>query len=321
MEEPFCPDEAEYSPCTCSLSPEGKFIGCFNVLAEDVRGVFGNPNTSSIDLYHRVRINLNVSDETIPEDLLNSRTASHLEIHCPDRNPYRLQVDPKAFSPSYDVLTTLEIANCDLTKTDFSFLSGFFRLDKLTFTSCSNLHVMFPSTLPSLGSLTDLAIHRSYDLRELTTFPTLSKGLKAFRLYGNAETSALNDPAVGRILDWVLESSAGSLETLQLNYNVLTEVPAQISRFKALHSLYIQNNFISLVPSCSVLFTAPVRSFAFHSSKLQHLKPNAFQGDFSRAKAISFIDNGLTRLEASAFRPLLEQLRETDAVVYVEQSN
>ena len=335
-EFPFCDDEADYLPCICADGPEGKYVGCFNVPIDDVTAIFRNPNTES---YQRVRLNLNSTDEMIPADVLNSRTVSSLEIHCPNLVSYQLQVDPAAFRPSSGVMTSLEIANCDLMKTDFSFLSGFSNLEQITFTSCSNFQPSL-STLPALSGLVDLAIHQSYGLREITSFPKLSRGLKAFRLFGNAETSALNDAAAKRFLDWILESSSATLETLQLNYNVLTEVPEQIPSFTSLSSLSLQNNFIALVRQCSLVFTAPVKTFLLHSNKLRTIQPGAIQGlssnsnlkistfylnfcptgDFSQTKAITFIDNGMSRLEGNVFAPLLDQLRDTDTIVSVELS-
>jgi len=79
----FC-EQDDYSPCICYDWTVGVDIACFSVPIDDVYDIFHPAENHVTKDYHRVRINLNNSDDGIQADILGSHTTKILEISCPD---------------------------------------------------------------------------------------------------------------------------------------------------------------------------------------------------------------------------------------------
>lgn len=180
-----------------------------------------------------------------------------------------------AFESTKDIVTSVEVNNCDLTELNFKFLNGFSNLDTLIISSSHNLPTSF-KTLPLLPKLATLEIHHCSKLDQLTSFPTLD-GIQSFLLYENPD---LGDEIVDNILTWMGDSpAANSLVNLGLNANNLTKIPSGISKFTSLNSLELQNNKIPVVRTGELSFTAPVKSLFLYSDELEMIEKDSFQGN------------------------------------------
>ncbi len=192
-----------------------------------------------------------------------------------------LQIDPNAFRLTKSYTTEFLLNHIDCTLMDLNFLSGFDKLYKLVFTNVWNIQFCLPS-LPSLPRLSVLRLVYCSGLNEFNTFPILLNGLKDFQLYGfeNDITERIfTDKTVDRILDWVLLSSSDTLEELTIvNSTQLTQVPRQISSFKALKELWLHNNNISSVKTNAFHFNVPVSSLNIKENGIKEIEANAFQG-------------------------------------------
>ena len=195
------------------------------------------------------------------------------------------------------------------------------------------------TTLPLLPKLTLLELFDVRGLDEsITSIPTLSTGgLKTFKFY---QSGMHSDASVSRMLDWILLSSAKTLETLRIDDIGITEIPSQISFFTALNHLDLDRNSISTIKNGALRFSVPVSKLRLWSNEIKSIEPGAFQGiflcyvtclcifslfDYNTALYThtlyilyltgNFRDafvvleyNPFTRFDESVFRPMLEQM-------------
>ena len=231
-----CP--ADYSPCTCSAESTGELkVQCSNgVTMKEIRNIFSRTQYNPYEL----EIIPSAEDvSTIPADLLENKSASEIKINCPSSD-YILKIHQDAFrSSAISEFGTIVISGCDLSQLDFAFLQGFDKLTVLQITYSSNIHLSGFFQLPNLANLELLDIDTCTGLNDETmSFPVLYNGLTALALTGNG----LDDDAMSRALETILESSAEKLEILTINQNPLTKIPDQIKEFTALSELYLGNN-------------------------------------------------------------------------------
>jgi len=190
-----------------------------------------------------------------------------------------------AFESTKEIVTSVEVTNCDLTELDFKFLNGFSNLVTLIISSSQNLAASF-QTLPLLPKLSTLEIHHCSNLDQLTSFPILN-GIQSFLLYENPD---LGDESVDNILTWMGDSpNADSLVNLGLNANNLTKIPSGISKFTSLNSLELQNNKIPVVKTGELSFTAPVKSLFLYSDELETIEKDSFQGTNELLPKVNYV--------------------------------
>ncbi len=111
----------------------------------------------------------------------------------------------------------------------------------------------------------------------IITLPTLSNGgLKKFTLLFSGEN--INDASVSRMLDWILISSAKTLEKFQIVNVGITEIPSQAPLFTALEYLVLDQNSISSIKKWALSFSVPVKVLRLWENKINSIEPDAFQG-------------------------------------------
>jgi len=118
-------------------------------------------------------------------------------------------------------------------------------------------------------------------MNHLNLFPNLTKGLKVFHFWGNVNNihTIYNDETVERIIDWLLLSSANTLEEMTITYmNQVTRVPYKMSSFKALERVSLGSNNISTIKSGAFSFSAPVSSLGIQENGIMEIEPGAFRG-------------------------------------------
>ena len=271
-----------YSPC--HLSNVG--VICNQVSLKEVKRVF------SLTSFHglpSVKLVLKpyISTETfIPEDILGNKRVLEIWIEYPQgtvqNKSTSLQVDPNAFRATKNYTRTFTLNNFDCVLLDLSFLSGFDKLNTLTFGNLGNIHFCLPS-LPTLSGLVKLGIDYCLGLNELYSFPLIKTGLKGFSFIGITEECdcflRYTDETVDRVLEWVFISSGNTLEELKIaDMAEMTKVPHRISSFKSLTKLKMYNNNISTIKTGDLSFNAPVLLLDITKNNITQIEPGALRG-------------------------------------------
>ena len=120
-------------------------------------------------------------DRFIPANLIGNRNVTSLVISCHLQNTKSnyINLDRDAFMASNNSLVDLTIETCNLMNLDWSFLTGFVKLDTLNILYCSNFQLTI-HTLPPLKTFSTLIIESmviSTSVPEIVKLPTLAKGL------------------------------------------------------------------------------------------------------------------------------------------------
>ncbi len=185
-------------------------------------------------------------------------------------------MDVNAFQNTKNYTKFFTLRNIDSSQLDFGFLSGFNQLTDLTLNKVQHIEKSLP-TLPLLPQLSYLELYNVTGFNEpILTFPTLpTSGLKSFEF---AVSGKHTDASVSRMLDWILLSSAKTLEKLSIDYVGITQVPFQIPSFKALKHLNLIGNAISTIRNGSLLFSVPVTKIFMRSNNISLIEPGAFRG-------------------------------------------
>lgn len=269
----------DYSPCTYSLGD----VTCDGVIIEEVQHIFRRtiiPILHSFTLSIRPETNLR-----IPENVLDNKRAMEIEILHPwnydgVKQSSSIQVDANAFLSTRNFTKALKIENMNCSHLDLHFLNGFNQLTNLTMNNMRDIHVC-ANTLPVFPRLTTLNLHSSYST--LDFFPLLTNGLKVALFWGNEDYPdyTLHDENIDQTMDWLLLSSSNTLEELTIKQmRRLTRVPRQISSFKALRKLWLNENGLSTIKPGALSFSAPVSSLNIFGNGITEIKPGSFQGNF-----------------------------------------
>jgi len=249
-----------------------------------------------------------------------------------------LQVDADAFRSTKNYTTDFKINMIDCTLLDLGFLSGFDKLTKLMFANIYNIQECL-SNLPLLSRLIKLHFEYCSGMNEFYHFPALTNGLRVFQFVNDNITKShsdliINDETVDRIMDWLLLSSANTLEELAITYmNQVSRVPHKVASFKALTKLWLFDNNLSSIKSGELSFSAPVSVLHISDNGINEIEPGAFEGkhdnsmftdkkflltisinfyinntgDFKDAEVFVY-NNNLSRFEESVFGPILQQM-------------
>jgi len=270
----------EYTPCNHTNG----FVICDKVPLEEVQKLFKRTVSSKLASVQLILQPYIFSETYIPEDVFGSKRILHILIEYPDvvvNSSLSLQVDADAFQSTKSHTNQFTINIIDCTLLDLGFLSGFDKLIYLDLANIDNIQHCLQS-LPPLPKLTTLYFKYFTGMNQLNTFPTLTNGLKDFRFFGDVykirETQ--NDETVNRIMEWLLLSSANTLETMAMvEMNQVTQVPHKIASFKALRKLWLRdNNNISSIKSGAFSFTAPVSFLSITDNGITEIEPSAFRG-------------------------------------------
>lgn len=268
----------DYRPCNYFKGD----VVCDSISIEEIRRVFHQtiiPVLDSITLILRPSIS-----GFIPSNILSNKRTPELSIQFNDgsqNSSINWQVDTEAFRYTKNYTKTFRVNFMDCAKLNFRFLAGFDKLNNLTFSNILNIHNCFP-TLPPLLILSHLAFHNCTGIDELYNFPTLvTDRLKTVAFVCNESNikEVWNDTTVNRVMNWLLISSAETLEEITFkNMKQLTKIPIQIQSFNALNKLNLNNNGISTVVGYSLSFFAPVLNVDLGNNQIKTIGKNAFNG-------------------------------------------
>lgn len=229
-----------------------------------------------------VTLNIRYPDDKIPADILSNKRTENLHLVSNDEEEHiELQVDSNAFRSTKNFTKSFLIYNFDGKNLELDFLSGFNKLRNLTFDTITNIHDCFPK-LPPLPNLKILVMQYVSGLVDIQTFPHLVHGLNSVALAPHKEEEVWDNETVGSILEWLLISSAETLEYLSLEDNdYLTQVPTQISSFKALNYLRLVKNNIHTIKTGALTFSSPVITLRLFFNSFKVIQPGAFQGKYT----------------------------------------
>ncbi len=247
----------------------------------DVLAVF--TRTNKIDLL-RVELTLSSTEDTIPANILSNKQSAQLAFAC--LHNQQLKIDQRAFTTSQGTTQTLAINFCDLSQQSFAYLTGFIKLRAMSFFSTANLQADF-NNLPVLNSLDSLTINNSTGINQLQIFPSLARGLITFFIGNNVD---MNDATMDRFMTWISTRSTDTLESLTINGNRLTRIPASLGLFQKLNYFSANsNNFASTITTGLLSFSTQVRLIYLAQAGVTAFQAGAFSGN----KAIPFgIDFG-----------------------------
>ena len=157
-----------------------------------------------------------------------SRVRGELEIIGQYDLPPLLRVDPNAFRSSSDSLQSISFQQLDSSLLDYSFLAEFRNLSELVFIEMSDLHRILPS-LPAIPALTTLYFGLEPSLN--TAFTPGDSVLQCDGLIIlDISYCGTDDYGLAQLLDWILLSSA---KTLQAIY--ITDMRIHLYLYKWLH--------------------------------------------------------------------------------------
>ena len=177
----------------------------------------------------------------IPANFLSYRNVTgYLILECPSDPNENFQVPIVIDSKAFNASSRLKIENCDLGRLDFSFLIGFRQLDALMIANSSSMEKANWEILPLLPQLMQIIIRNDNPLIQndwnkwIQKLPPLTNGLITFICYGGVD-----DEAADRLVQWLLSSSAATLEHLEMQQTKLTQIPQGISNFENLIDILI----------------------------------------------------------------------------------
>ncbi len=287
-------------------------VDCDEVPMNEIQNSF-NKTKPPIKI-HSLTLWIRSSGDFIPADLLGeSQLTEELLIRGSRRNQNYslLEVDPNAFRSSLRNATLKRVTigyYLEGIALDFSFLTGFDNIRDLYFLSIKHLN---PTSLPTLPSLTNLIFSYIENLNSIAlpalpklTFLTFSystglneafqdnstfiletdQGLNYFGVYD----CELNTNGLANLLDWVLPSSAETLKKLTIRGNSITSVPVQLSSFRSIEYLSMENNRILLNIGNNSIYYDHSETPSYSTiidmilSKIASVESGAFQGDITK---------------------------------------
>jgi len=283
-----CPNEENYSPCTCTRfngtgGVQNYWVTCTEIALAEVASVFERTTTADLD---RFELYLSPTDptKTIPADLLNNHQTLWTYIYCrPAGSP--LIVHSQAFRSSQNLMKQIYLRDCDMSQLNFDFLSGFNKVYDIDFWSMSNVGQANWASLPQLPSFDSLRIYQSTGLNEWISFPQLATEITSLSL----STNDIQDEAMNRILNWTFHYSANTLNYLYMNGNELTQIPKQLQAphsFPNLRYLYLndQKTGIPLITTgslpCSSSYSYMDYWLDATNNRITTIEAGAFQGYF-----------------------------------------
>ena len=107
--------------------------------------------------------------------------------------------------------------------------------------------------------------------------------------WNSPENPKMSDESMSRMMDWLLPSSANSLEIISFQSNVddaanLTRTPLQLASFKNLKEIYFPTNFGNMTVLSGTFFSNQIERIGLYG--VVSVEEGAFQGIFSPNKSI-----------------------------------
>ena len=141
-----------------------------------------------------------------------------------------LEIDFDAFNSSRETLNYLCIAECDVSRMDFDFLTGFDQLNTLMMANLSNVlkgnWSRIPSLPPEIFFSMTICDSNLIDWNEtvIDDQPRFPSGLENVVLHNKH----FGDEMIDRILENLFNSTGETLINLQINTGKLTRLPLQL---------------------------------------------------------------------------------------------
>jgi len=274
--------KSSFDSAPCSIFDGG--VVCDQVSLKEVQRMFNRTSFLRLDSVKLVLKPNLVNKKSIPKDVFGKKQTANIWIEYPTEVNVNLslslKVDPNAFRSTKPFTEIFTINHIDCNVLDLEFFTGFDKLTNLTFQNIHDIQHCLPS-LPPFSRLTSLNIKYCTGLNELNVLPSLKNGLKTVKFRGSIYDThkTINDTTVGRIMDWLLLSSANTLQVLEIMYmNQVTRVPDKIASFKALRTLRLHDNSISVVKSGAFSFSVPVSLLNIQGNGIKEIEPGAFRG-------------------------------------------
>lgn len=364
-----------YSEEPVSIGIICRDVNSFSVVQE----VFRRPTTAKEIQTFDLRIPTSEINNTIPSDLLNSTVVKSILLDCYNELTY-LRIDPKSFSASTDDNEFIGIENCDLSLLNYKFLENFTALNYLLYFNVVSLSSSWVS-LPVLSSLAMIRVSETEEFEGFNRFPIsnvpawselevfscphfqfLPTPLPSFKILticmcplfkqwniigqlkklSSIHLEGFNEEEINNALDtFVLSPLVDTIVTLDLSFNKLTNVPAQIKSFSQLQYIYLTSNTISTANKESLAFITPyLKELSLLENGLSNIEPGAFQGKLLyflmlnihfyerqqhyignfRNCEIDLRSNNLTRFKSSVFKPSLEQMEKHIGFIIIYES-
>ena len=177
--------------------------------------------------------------------MLSGKRSEFVTLLCPVSD-YQLKVDPAAFSSSSSYTDQFFISGCDLSQTDFTFLTGF---SKRTF-----LTLVRSITLQNLQGIPPLPSLKTVVIGSCTGFQQWSNSVTAPSFQSlSLSNNQFDDLAEDRVLR-SFSTSSNSITVISLTNNKLTTIPNQLRIFTRLSYLSLEDNNIPIVANNSIVF-------------------------------------------------------------------
>jgi Leucine-rich repeat (LRR) protein len=241
-------------------------IVCNQVPIGDVQAAFNR--TTATDIY-RFSLTPTANTATIPSNLLSGKRTQFVTLVCPTSN-YLLKIDPTAFTSSSSYTEQFFISGCDLSQTDFTFLTGF---STMTFLQLVRSTLQNLQGIPPLPSLKTIVIGSCTGFKQWSTSVT-APSLQSLSLSSNQ----FDDLDADRVLR-SFSASSNSITVISLTNNKLTTIPDPLRIFTRLSYLSLENNNIPIISNNSlVLSAAAVEALYLTNSQLSTVQPGALQG-------------------------------------------
>ena len=221
---------------------------------------------------------MQIEDNFIPEDIFINHGVINISLSGKIPDQYHPEIHPEAFRSCQNVLQYFRLASLDMSKMNFSFLTGFHQLTKLEMTNMINTHL---TAFPLLQNLKELSVSNSARLAELFNFSFCLNGFEKLIL----QHIGLTDEDADQILKWIASGpSKETLNYLDLSGNALTRISQHIKLLSGLEILLIGDQTepgFGVVPAFSFYFHHPIRLLNLSSCYITEIQPEAFQGFIS----------------------------------------
>ena len=260
----------DYSPCSCNLDDSDNLnIVCNQVPIGEVQAVFAR--TTAIKIY-RFSLTPTANTVIIPSNLLSGKRTEFVTLQCPTPS-YQLRIDSAAFTSTSSYNSQFFISGCDLSQTDFSFLTGF---NNMTFFTIVKSTLQNLQAIPPLPSLKTVVIGTCIGFQQWSVSVTAPL-LQSLSLSNNQ----LDDAAANQVLR-SFSTSSGSVTVISLTNNKLTKIPDQLRTFTKLSYLSLEDNNIPTIGSNQIsLSAATVEALYLTNIQLTTVEPGALQGFFT----------------------------------------
>lgn len=267
-----CPNRENYQPCVCSrnLLNGNIILTCDSIPLTQVQDIF--QRTKPFD-WDQINLILPKEENSIPDNILVNHRATSVDLQCASPELTIITVNPNAFQSSSSFLASVEIALCDLSQLDWSFLTGFQGFRQIQLTNSTGVDRIAWETLP-LDTLDSLWVRGTQGVNEWTNLPNLN-GLVSLIL-NNVQ---LVDATADRFVSWAFDSFSSTLKGMLLEFNQLTRIPTLVASFPNLNTFSVLQSDVTVVNEGALTLGAPsVVLVDLSGNSIERIQPDAFKG-------------------------------------------